>query len=147
MIIAIIERDDGAGLGSSIKALAGRHKMEFDEIAKTAWKTSLRAINQHRSSVCDAVMKVMVNPRTATDITENQIAERVFGVKTMDLVLTSAGARVQALVASCLNSAQAGICETQGSHGVGFRSVLSSSLTTAGATDLLDYLGILHIYP
>jgi hypothetical protein len=67
MLIAIIERDDLAGLGTSIKTLAGRYKMAFDELAKKAWKTSIRAINNHRSAVRDAVMEVMVNPRTATD--------------------------------------------------------------------------------
>ena len=37
MLIAIIERDDLARLGTSIKTLAGRYKMAFDELAKKAW--------------------------------------------------------------------------------------------------------------
>jgi hypothetical protein len=142
MIIAIIERDDIAGLGTSIKTLAGRYQMEFDALAKKAWQTSVRAINNHRSSVRDAVMEVMVNPRTATDILANKIAERVFGVRTLGPIVSLEDARFQALVASSPNPAQACIWETQSSHGAGFRSVLSASLNTAGATELLDYLGI-----
>ena len=142
MLIAIIERDDLAGLGTSIKTLPGRYKMAFDELAKKAWKTSIRAINNHRSAVRDAVMEVMVNPRTATDILANQIAELVLGVRTLGPIVSLEDARFQALVASSPNPAQACIWETQSSHGTGFRSVLSSSLKTAGATELLDYLGM-----
>ena len=142
MIIAIIEGDDLAGLGSNIKTLAGRYKMAFDALAKKAWKTSIRAINNHRAAVRDAVMEVIVNPRTVADILANQIAERVFGVRTMGPIVSLEDARFQALVASSPNPAQACIWETQSSHGAGFRSVLSSSLKTAGATELLDYLGI-----
>ena len=142
MIIAIIERDDVAGLGASIKSLAVRYKSAFDSLAKKAWKTSIRAFNNHRTAVRDAIMEVLVNPRTAADIIPNQIAERVFGVKTMAPIVSLEGDRFKALVASSPNPDKACIWETATSHGAGFRSVLSSSLTTAGATELLDYLGM-----
>ena len=71
--------------------------MAFDDIAKIAWTTACRAMNNHRSSVRTALMEILIEPRKAADVIANKIAERVFGNKTTAPIWNLKTDRFQAL--------------------------------------------------
>jgi hypothetical protein len=67
MITALIVRDNIGGMAREIDLLKARHKNAFDEIAKRAWCTALRGLNQHRQKIRVSVQEIF-NARKESDV-------------------------------------------------------------------------------
>ena len=75
MIIALVKRDNLAGLADQIDLLKDWHAMAMREIAKHARITALKGINNHREKIRVSVMEVLADAR-ATNVVANQEAEK-----------------------------------------------------------------------
>ena len=117
--------------------------MAMREIAKRAWFTALKGINNHRDKIRVRVMKVLADARAATDVVANHVAEKVLGTKSMAPVLATKLARLLPLVQAAPNPLMACIWETAESHARGFRSLLQNgtAIDSAGLEDLVSFLG------
>ena len=124
MIIALVKRDKLAGLADQIDLLKDRHAMAMREIAKRAWFTALKGINNHRDKIRVSVMEVLADARAATDVFANHVAEKVLGTKSMAPFLDMKSARLLPLVQAAPNPLMACIWETAESHTQRFRSLL-----------------------
>ena len=59
----------------------------FDGIARRAWKTALRGINQHRQKMRECVLQIFDSTRKPSDVVANMVVERVFGKTSLDPLL------------------------------------------------------------
>jgi len=153
MLAALIERDDIGGLGKGIDLLKVRHAKAFDEIAKKAWSTALRAINQHRNKFRQFVRQIF-DARKPTDVVANAVVERVFasGIKTSAPLLDLQSATLHHLAVGPPVPDRACIWESAESAKLGGLSILQNGnkLDTAGVESLLDFLGecfIICLFP
>lgn len=151
MLAALIERDDIGGLGKGIDLLKVRHAKAFDEIAKRAWSTALRAINQHRTKFREYVQQIF-HARKNTDVVANAVVERVFGIKTLAPLLDLQSATLRHLAVGAPVPDRACIWESADTAKLGGLSILQNGnkLDTAGVDSLLDFLGecfIICLFP
>lgn len=142
MITALIVRDNIGGMAREIDLLKARHKNAFDEIAKRAWCTALRGLNQHRQKIRVSVQEIF-NARKESDVVANKVVERVFGQTTLDPLLDIQSASLRHLAAGTTTPALACIWESPESHREGFRTILQSAtkVELAGVESLFDFLG------
>lgn len=124
MIIALVKRDNLAGLADQIDLLKDRHSLALTKLAKKAWITAMKGINNHRKAIRVAVMQVLADARTDTDVVANIVAERVLGTKSKGPFLDINSDRLKPLVTSAPNPKMACIWETEEAHEHGFRTVL-----------------------
>lgn len=143
MIVALIERDNISGLGKEIDLLKDRHAKAFDGIARRAWTTALRGINQHRQKMRECVLQIFDSTRKPSDVVANMVVERVFGKTSLDPLLDLRSDRLKPIADGAPVPALACIWETVDSSRLGFRSVLQNGtkLDTAGIDSLLNFLG------
>jgi hypothetical protein len=59
VLVALIQRDNLAGLGKDIDLFKDRYALAFDRITHNSWITTLMGINQHRVRLCEAVMQIL----------------------------------------------------------------------------------------
>jgi hypothetical protein len=142
MIAALIARDDIGGLGREIDLLKDRHVKAFDAIAKKAWSTAIRGINQHRHKFREFALQIF-GTRKPTDVVANAVVERVFGKKTLGPLLDLQSATLNHLAVDAPIPALACIWESADSSKLGGHSILQNGnkLDTAGVESLFDFLG------
>ena len=61
MIIALVKRDNLAGLADQIDLMKDRHAMAMCEIAKRAWFTALKFIKNHQDKIRVSVMEALAD--------------------------------------------------------------------------------------
>ena len=142
MLAALIERDDIGGLGKEIDLLKARHAKAFDALAKKAWLTALRAINEHRKIFREFAQQIF-DARKPTDVVANAVVERVFGIKTLAPLLDLQSATLRHLAVGAPVPDRACIWESAESAKLGGLSILQNGnkLDTPGVESLLDFLG------
>ena len=125
-----------------VDLLKDMHAMAMREIAKRAWFTALKGINNHRDKIRVSVMEVLADARAATDVVANHVAGKVLGTKSIAPFLDMMSARLRPLAQAALNPLMACICETAESHAHGFSSLLQNgtAMDSAGLEDLLSFL-------
>ena len=140
MIIALVNL---AGLAEQIDLLKDRHAMAMREIAKRAWFTALKGINNHRDKIRVSVMEVLEDALAATDVVVNHVAEKVLGTMSMAPFLDMKSARLRPLAQAAPNPLMTCIWETAESHAHEFRSLLQNGtpMDSAGLEGLLSFLG------
>ena len=145
MIIALVKRDNLAGLADQIDLLKDRHTLALTKIAKKAWTAAMKGINNHRKGIRVAVMQVLADASTATDVIANKVVERVLGTKSLGPFLDINSDRLKPLALSAPNPKLACIWETEEAHEHGFRTVLQNgtAFDSAGNEDLMSFLGAL----
>ena len=73
MIVALIERDNNDGLSN----IDNRHALAFNKIARQAWHTSIKAINNHRDKLRESVLQIFDAPRKITDVVARKFGTKV----------------------------------------------------------------------
>ena len=115
----------------------------FDAIAKKAWSTAIRGINQHRQKFREFALQIF-GTRKPTDVVANAVVERVFGKQTLaPPLLDLQSATLNYLAVGAPVRALAGIWESADSSKLGGHSILQNGnkLDTAGVESLFDFLG------
>ena len=142
MFIALIKRDNMAGLADHIDLLKDRHALAMGKLAKKAWVTAMKGINHHRTRIRTAVMEVLADARADTHVVANKVAEKVLGMKSIAPFLNIRSDHLKPLALSAPNPKMASIWETEESYMQGFRSVLQNGtgLDTVFIEELFSFL-------
>ena len=83
------QRDNISGLGKEIDLLKDRHALAFNKIAKQAWQTAVKAINNHRARICKShgELQILDTSRKTTDAVADTVVEKVFSTTSLDAIL------------------------------------------------------------
>ena len=77
----------------------------------------------HHNVVRDALVAVLVAPRTAATVAENKVVRAVFGEGTLQPVLRLTDEKFAPLVEAATNPSRTCIWETKALHAEGYRTV------------------------
>jgi hypothetical protein len=162
MIAAIVKKENIKGLAATYDSLAGQYPLTVDAVAEGAkyaagiffvafpcflarcgYIDSIcaeRAMRNHRIVVRDALIALLVSPRTATTVTENKVVRAVFGEATLQPVLNISHTAFAPIVAESTNPTRACFWETKALFGDGFRTV-AEGVAPEKIDELLHFIG------
>jgi hypothetical protein len=97
-------------------------------------------MRNHRNVVRDALVALLVAPRTAATVAENKVVRAVFAEGTLQPVLRLTDAKFAPLVEAATNPSRTCIWETKALHAEGYRTVAEGNPSDV-CEELLYFLG------
>ena len=108
-----------------------------------------QALHNYRNVVRNALVALLVAPRTAATVAEYKVVRAVFAEGTLQPVLRLTDAKFAPLVEAATNPSRACIWETKALHADGYRTVAEGNPSDV-CEELLYFLGeptLIPIYP
>jgi hypothetical protein len=160
MIAAIVKKENIKGLSATYDSLAERYPLTVDAVAEAAKYAAgklfflscnasceyfdhicaERAMRHHRIVVRNALVALLVAPRTAATVAENKVVRAVFGEGTLQPVLRLTDAKFAPLVEAATNPSRTCIWETKALLAEGYRTVADGN-TLDACEELLHFIG------